>query len=102
MRVINPATEEVTGEYEFHRPEQIEALLAGAARAFPAWRDTRIEDRGVLMHRVAAVLRERAASLAMLMAREMGKPVTAGEAEVDKLDEMALDTASTKTTRVKK
>jgi succinate-semialdehyde dehydrogenase/glutarate-semialdehyde dehydrogenase len=84
MRVINPATEEVIGEYEFHSPAQIEASLAGAARAFPTWRDTPIADRGRLMHRTAAVLRERASSLATLMAREMGKPVTAGEAEVEK------------------
>jgi succinate-semialdehyde dehydrogenase/glutarate-semialdehyde dehydrogenase len=85
MRVINPATEEVIGEYEFHTSGQIEALLAvAAADAFPTWRDTPIPERGRLMHRTAAVLRERASSLAILMAREMGKPVTAGEAEVAK------------------
>jgi succinate-semialdehyde dehydrogenase/glutarate-semialdehyde dehydrogenase len=84
MRVINPATEEVISEYEFHTPGQIDALLDAAAGVFPAWRGTAIRERGRLMHRTAAVLRERASSLATLMAREMGKPVTAGEAEVEK------------------
>jgi succinate-semialdehyde dehydrogenase/glutarate-semialdehyde dehydrogenase len=84
MRLINPATEESIGEYEFHTTDEIDASLRVAGRAFPAWRDMPSSDRGRLMHRAAAVLRERAASLAQLMAREMGKPVTAGEAEVEK------------------
>ena len=84
MRVINPATEEVIGEYDFHSTEQIDAALAASGRAFTPWRDTAFAERGRLMHRAGAVLRERSGSLAALMAREMGKPVTAGEAEVEK------------------
>jgi succinate-semialdehyde dehydrogenase/glutarate-semialdehyde dehydrogenase len=84
MRVIDPATEEVIAEYEFQRTEQVEAALAAAGRTFQIWRDTPIRERGRLVHGVGAVLRERASSLATLMAREMGKPVTAGEAEVEK------------------
>jgi succinate-semialdehyde dehydrogenase / glutarate-semialdehyde dehydrogenase len=84
MRVINPATEEVIGEYEFHGRAHVEAALAGAARAFAAWRHTPFDQRSRVMHRAAGVLRERSALLAGLMVREMGKPLTGAEAEVEK------------------
>jgi succinate-semialdehyde dehydrogenase/glutarate-semialdehyde dehydrogenase len=84
MRVINPATEEVTEEYDLHRPAEVEAALARAGAVFRDWRATSMAHRAGLMRQAGALLRERAGGLAALMAREMGKPVTAGEAEVEK------------------
>jgi succinate-semialdehyde dehydrogenase / glutarate-semialdehyde dehydrogenase len=84
MRVINPATEELIGEYDWHRPEKVEAALRAAADAFISWRATSFDERARLMRRAATTLRERRAALALLMTREMGKPVTGAEAEVEK------------------
>ena len=84
MRAINPATEELIEEYAWHTPQEVERALAQAATAFRAWRARSIDDRAAFMRRAAVVLRARAGELAALMAREMGKPVTAGEAEVEK------------------
>jgi succinate-semialdehyde dehydrogenase/glutarate-semialdehyde dehydrogenase len=84
MKSINPATEEVIADYAEHTPAQIEAVLESAPKAFARWRLASIGERGSLMSHAAAVLRERREMLSRLMTAEMGKPIAAGEAEVDK------------------
>lgn len=84
VQVIHPATEEVIGEYELHRREQVEARLRAADIATARWRATSIDDRAALVRRAAGVLRDRAKDLASLMTREMGKPITGAEAEIEK------------------
>ncbi len=84
MKSINPATEEVIADYLEHTAAQIETILESAKKAFEQWRWASIGERGSLMSRAAAVLRERRETLAGVMAAEMGKPIAAGEAEVDK------------------
>ena len=84
MRAINPATEEPIAEYLEHNPAQVKDLLEQSAAAFSQWRTRTMDDRGRLMHRAAAVLRARAAEFALLMTREMGKPIAQSEAEIEK------------------
>src|SRR5688500_9234284 len=84
MRVVNPATEEVVDEYDWHSADHVEQALARAAEAFKAWRSTTFDERAALMRAAGAVLRARSAGLAALMTREMGKPIAAAEAEVEK------------------
>jgi succinate-semialdehyde dehydrogenase/glutarate-semialdehyde dehydrogenase len=84
MISINPATLEPAGEYPEHSPAQIEYLLQQARDAFPEWRHQSFEDRAVFLREAARLLRDRKEELAKLMAGEMGKPITAGEQEIDK------------------
>jgi len=84
MKVINPATEQVTAEYAEHTPAQIEQTLQLAEEAFGQWRAVSISDRGSLLKEAAAGLRRKRDELSRLMAMEMGKPIAAGEAEVEK------------------
>jgi succinate-semialdehyde dehydrogenase/glutarate-semialdehyde dehydrogenase len=84
VRRINPTTEEPLEEIPDHTPAQVEAKLRSANEAFAAWRRAPMSDRTALMHRAAALLRSRRADLSSLMTREMGKPITAAEAEIDK------------------
>ncbi|MGD1275919.1 MAG: NAD-dependent succinate-semialdehyde dehydrogenase [Tepidisphaeraceae bacterium] len=84
MRAINPATEETVAEYPEHTWPQIEQACAATRSAFALWRNTPLEQRCRLMRQAAALLRQRRSELAKLMTCEMGKPITAGEAEVDK------------------
>jgi succinate-semialdehyde dehydrogenase/glutarate-semialdehyde dehydrogenase len=84
MQVINPATGEAGRAYAVHTEEEVEARLGRAASASVAWRKTSFEQRRGLMRGVAGLLRERRDALAALMAEEMGKPVRAGRAEVEK------------------
>ena len=84
MRAINPATGETIREYPEPGPDEVEHRLSDAARAFEDWRRTRFEMRAGLMRGLGATLRERRDALARLMTLEMGKPIAAAEAEVDK------------------
>jgi succinate-semialdehyde dehydrogenase/glutarate-semialdehyde dehydrogenase len=84
MKSINPATEQVIAEYAEHTPVQIEQTLQSAEKAFGQWRSVSIQDRGELLKGAAAGLRRKRDELSRLMAMEMGKPIAAGEAEVEK------------------
>ena len=84
MRRTNPATEEPLEDIPDHSPAEVESRLRAAGEAFDAWRRVPMSERAANMRRAAAVLRERSAELSALMAREMGKPITAAEAEVEK------------------
>jgi len=81
---VNPATGEVLATYPDTPPEEVRRAIARADRAFQAWRRTDFAERGALLRATAGVLRSRTDLLARLMAQEMGKPVTAGAAEVEK------------------
>ena len=84
MRSVNPATGETIRDYSEPGPEEVERRLALAAATFGTWRRTIFDARATLMRRAAAGLLEGRARLARLMTQEMGKPIVAAEAEVDK------------------
>ncbi len=81
---INPSTGEIIATYEEASSDEVSAVLERADRAFRDWRRTGFDHRSELMHRAGAVLRERTEEYAALMAREMGKPLAQGRAEVEK------------------
>ena len=84
MRAVNPATEEVVATYPDHDPTQLKDLLHHAADAALSWRQTPIEHRASLMRQAAVVLRRRSTEFSQLMTREMGKPISQSEAEIEK------------------
>jgi succinate-semialdehyde dehydrogenase/glutarate-semialdehyde dehydrogenase len=84
MQLINPATEEIIESSPFHTPAEVERILSAATAAFARWRHMPIPARAERMRQAGKLLRERAESLAKLMAMEMGKPIVAGEAEAEK------------------
>ncbi len=81
---INPATGQLVNQYDELTPEAAAGLVANVHAAFLDWRRTSFAERAALMRRAADVMRARASVLSRLMALEMGKPVSAGEAEVKK------------------
>lgn len=84
MRSIEPATGEPLRDYPEPDAAEVERRLAAAAAAAPGWRAAGVEARASRLRAAARVLRERAAELAELAVREMGKPIAAAEAEVEK------------------
>ena len=73
--VIDPATEEVVERVPFGGAADVVRAVEAAARALPAWRRRTAYDRGAILARAAALLRERVAELARVDTRESGKPV---------------------------
>jgi succinate-semialdehyde dehydrogenase/glutarate-semialdehyde dehydrogenase len=84
MPLINPATEEPIESSPCHTPAEVEEILARAAAAFKQWRRAPIATRAGHLRQSGKLLRERRDGLARLMAMEMGKPIVAGEGEVEK------------------
>ncbi|HLU66734.1 MAG TPA: NAD-dependent succinate-semialdehyde dehydrogenase [Kofleriaceae bacterium] len=84
MQTVNPATGEVAGSFEDATWEQVARRIDEAAEAQRTWRSTPIEERAGVLRAAARLLRERAGDHAADMAREMGKPITQGRAEIEK------------------
>jgi len=84
FEATNPATGEVVGRYEGHGAPDVARAIDAAHAAFRQWRVRPFSQRSSVIRRVARLLRDRREELAVLMAQEMGKPVTAGRSEIDK------------------
>lgn len=84
MRSINPATGHVVGDYPFHSPVEVDAILSGAAAAQARWRTAEVARRSDLLTAIARQLRADKAELAALITAEMGKPLAEAVAEVEK------------------
>jgi succinate-semialdehyde dehydrogenase/glutarate-semialdehyde dehydrogenase len=81
MKSINPATGELVAEYQEHQPEEVDRFVEIADQMFREWRETEFAARATVLARAGDLLEERADELAVLMAREMGKPIAEGKAE---------------------
>ena len=75
FEVIYPGTGEVIARLHMATPAVIEAALAGAAAAQGAWAALRPVERGRILQRAAALIRERAEPLAVLETLDTGKPL---------------------------
>ena len=84
ITAINPATGATIREYTEMTPADAARAVAHVHDAFTSWRNIEFAQRGSLMKSAARVLRADAENYAVLMASEMGKPVTQGRAEVEK------------------
>ncbi|OCH98479.1 succinate-semialdehyde dehydrogenase [Legionella jamestowniensis] len=84
IQTVNPATEEVLNEYHLLTEEQIEACIDAAQVSFKVWKKTPFSQRKQLMLNLAKLLRDKKEELALLIAKEMGKPITSGKAEIEK------------------
>ena len=80
--VIEPATEAVLESIPRAGVEDVDAAVARATAALPAWRGMAPGDRALLLHRLVAVLEEHHAELALLEARNAGKPITSARGEI--------------------
>ncbi|HTM67883.1 MAG TPA: NAD-dependent succinate-semialdehyde dehydrogenase [Candidatus Binatia bacterium] len=80
----NPATGEAFAEHPEHDGAEIARRLDLADRCFEEWRETTFAERAALMKRLAALFREKKRAVAEMASREMGRPITAAMAEVEK------------------
>ena len=71
--VYNPATGQVAAQVDFASVEEIDAAVAAAKAAFPAWRATSISRRAELFFRIRAILDEHRDDIARILTREHGK-----------------------------
>ncbi|HVF41128.1 MAG TPA: NAD-dependent succinate-semialdehyde dehydrogenase [Gemmatimonadaceae bacterium] len=84
IATVNPATGETLRRFDPFTPDEIEARLSDAANAFAIHRTTSFDDRAAAMRRAAEILENEKHDLGRLITIEMGKPVAAATAEVEK------------------
>ncbi len=84
IEVVNPATGRTLRTVEETPADELDGFVERAHQTFLAWREASFEERGRLMRRAAALLKDRAGDYARLMAEEMGKPVRDGRSEAEK------------------
>ena len=71
--VFNPATGAVTRQVALADKATVEAAIAAAAAAFPAWRDTPPSKRARIMFRFKELLEQQADDIVALITEEHGK-----------------------------
>ncbi|WP_256013036.1 NAD-dependent succinate-semialdehyde dehydrogenase [Desertivirga xinjiangensis] len=84
LESINPATNELIKTYPSHSDEEVDLKIYKSHQSWLLWKETSFEERAGLMSAAARILRSKKRFLAELMALEMGKPLKAGEAEIEK------------------
>ncbi len=82
--VVNPATGETLATYPTATDAEVTQAVAAADAAYRTWaRTTSPAERAELVRKVAELHRERRDTLAAIVVREMGKPLSHAEGEVD-------------------
>ena len=78
--VINPVTAGGIAEVPLATRADLDEALAAAERAWPLWRATDVEKRAAILHKAAALLKERVDHIGAILTQEQGKPLA--EADV--------------------
>jgi succinate-semialdehyde dehydrogenase/glutarate-semialdehyde dehydrogenase len=83
LAVESPATGETIGTVPAATGADVEAALAGAARAAAGWAAVPAWSRAAILDRAAALMRERVERIARIMSTETGKPLAEARAETN-------------------
>lgn len=94
--IIDPATEQVIGQYALSTDEEVDQAVAHAGVAQRAWWALSALERAEALHEVARKMRANAARVGEILTREMGKPYReahweggAGASSIDYYAELA-------------
>lgn len=82
LPVPNPATEELLARVPLSPAEEVDAAVVAAARAFQAWRETPVVERGRKLMRYKRVLEDHLEELARLTVHEAGKALEEARGDI--------------------
>ncbi|WCB93149.1 NADP/NAD-dependent aldehyde dehydrogenase PuuC [Baekduia alba] len=88
LEVLEPATEQILDTIPRAGVDEVDAAVAAAKAAFPAWCAVAPADRGRLLRRVVEAMEGAHEELARLEARNAGKPIASARGEIG----MAIET----------
>lgn len=80
--ITNPATQEVLARVPFATPDELEAAVACAAKAFKEWKKTPIGARARIFLKYQQLIRENIKELAAILTAEQGKTLADAEGDV--------------------
>src|SRR5881409_1242169 len=87
LEVRNPATGEVVDTIPKGSPADVDAAVAAAARAFPAWASLSGTKRAAFMHAAAVKVKAAVPEIARLLTLEQGKPLAHAVIEATRVAE---------------
>jgi malonate-semialdehyde dehydrogenase (acetylating) / methylmalonate-semialdehyde dehydrogenase len=82
LEVVNPATGEKLARSPLASKAEVNAVVAAAAAAYPAWRRTPPEDRIQYLFKLKQLLEDHVEELAQICTQENGKTVGESRAEI--------------------
>lgn len=80
---LNPKNEQEVDRLAVSRPEQIEATVAAAKKAQPAWAALAVSDRVAAVRAGLEQIQSEKAAISRRITDEMGKPIASAEGELD-------------------
>jgi succinate-semialdehyde dehydrogenase/glutarate-semialdehyde dehydrogenase len=80
--VVNPVDAQPIAAVPYATKADLDEALAASDRAWPEWRAMDVEKRGAILHKAAAILRQRADLVAATLTQEQGKILPEAKAEV--------------------
>jgi malonate-semialdehyde dehydrogenase (acetylating) / methylmalonate-semialdehyde dehydrogenase len=98
LDVTNPATGEVLARVPLSTPAELDAAVAAAREALPAWRAVAVPERARRLFVLREKLEARREELARLVTAEMGKTLPDARAEVGRMIEMVETACAVPTT----
>ena len=81
---VDPHTGEQIGHYAFENDTALDAALQRAKVGYDTWRRTSLAERSEHLVRLAAALQANAEAFAVMISREIGKPIAQARGEVAK------------------
>ncbi len=82
--IWNPATGELVDQYPSASVEDLSDAVASAVRGFSAWSQVSAWERGRILERAAANIRQRLEQIAEAITEEQGKPLSESRTEVER------------------
>ncbi len=80
--IANPATGETVETVPRAGPDEVDAAVQAAGKAYPAWRQTPAARRGELVMAAAGAVLQQVEPLALLLTSEQGKPLREARLEI--------------------
>ena len=88
---VNPANrDDLVGYFQKSGPEDVDAAVAAAKRAYKSWKNTPPPKRGEILYRAATLLQENKERFAESMTREMGKVLEEARGDVQEAIDMTF------------
>lgn len=82
IQTINPTTNKAINSFQEMTDQVVDAAVAQATKAYEEWKKTPYQQRALLLHKVAGLMREKKEQLAKTITAEMGKLIAQAEGEV--------------------
>ena len=82
VEIRDPATGELVGRAALGNRDDARSALEAAQAAFPGWAAAPADERAAILHRAAALVRDRIEAIARVLTLEQGKPLPDARKEI--------------------